>query len=156
MHHPKTGERDIPKTGPLSRLKNAPKDQIPISKAPRRQKSSRFYVKEKVQLEKTPGFHGKLLLRGDTSRSISDESVCDRGATASSTGTVHPKDSAMYGYLRFQRCLIGTSREGDQTADVARNPRVCEHEPRSADGSGLSRDCKYGMCGATDAAATSE
>ncbi|KAI9484636.1 protein phosphatase 2A regulatory B subunit [Zychaea mexicana] len=57
MHHPKSGERDIPKTGALNRLKNAPKDQIPISKAPRRQKSSRFYVKEKVQLEKTPGFH---------------------------------------------------------------------------------------------------
>ncbi|CDS02840.1 Putative Serine/threonine-protein phosphatase2A regulatory subunit delta isoform [Lichtheimia ramosa] len=56
-HHPKSGERDIPKTGALGRLKNAPKDQIPISKAPRRQKSSRFYVKEKVQLEKTPAFH---------------------------------------------------------------------------------------------------
>ncbi|KAI9323837.1 phosphatase 2A regulatory B subunit-domain-containing protein [Dichotomocladium elegans] len=54
--HPKSGDRDIPKTGPLGRLKNAPKDQIPISKAPRRQKSSRFYVKEKVQLEKTPAF----------------------------------------------------------------------------------------------------
>ncbi|KAG0193917.1 hypothetical protein DFQ28_002565 [Apophysomyces sp. BC1034] len=50
-------ERDIPKTGALNRLKNAPKDQIPISKAPRRQKSSRFYVTEKVQLEKSPGFH---------------------------------------------------------------------------------------------------
>ncbi|KAG0168099.1 Serine/threonine-protein phosphatase 2A 56 kDa regulatory subunit delta isoform [Apophysomyces sp. BC1034] len=59
MHNPhaKSGERDIPKTGPLNRLKNAPKDQIPISKAPRRQKSSRFYVTEKVQMEKTPGFH---------------------------------------------------------------------------------------------------
>ncbi|KAI7879031.1 protein phosphatase 2A regulatory B subunit [Lichtheimia hyalospora FSU 10163] len=56
-HHPKSGERDVPKTGALGRLKNAPKDQIPISKAPRRQKSSRFYVKEKVQLEKTPAFH---------------------------------------------------------------------------------------------------
>ncbi|CAO3597821.1 unnamed protein product [Absidia cylindrospora] len=52
-----TTERDIPKVGALNRLKNAPKDQIPISKAPRRQKSSRFYVTEKVQLERTPGFH---------------------------------------------------------------------------------------------------
>ncbi|KAI8367737.1 phosphatase 2A regulatory B subunit-domain-containing protein [Blakeslea trispora] len=50
--------KDVPKTGPLHhRLKNAPIDQIPISKAPRRQKSSRFYVTEKVQLEPTPGFH---------------------------------------------------------------------------------------------------
>lgn len=54
-----SNERDIPKTGTLARLKNAPKDQIPTIKAPRRQKSSRFYVKEKVQLHKTPGFHGK-------------------------------------------------------------------------------------------------
>ncbi|SAM04793.1 hypothetical protein [Absidia glauca] len=52
----KSSERDIPKTGALNRLKNAPKDQIPISKAPRRQKSSRFYVTEKVQLERTPAF----------------------------------------------------------------------------------------------------
>ncbi|CAO3684207.1 unnamed protein product [Rhizopus stolonifer] len=50
--HPK------PDTGPLyHRLKNAPIDQIPISKAPRRQKSSRFYVTEKVQLEPTPAFY---------------------------------------------------------------------------------------------------
>lgn len=49
-----------PDPGPLyHRLKNAPIDQIPISKAPRRQKSSRFYVTEKVQLEPTPAFHGK-------------------------------------------------------------------------------------------------
>jgi serine/threonine-protein phosphatase 2A regulatory subunit B' len=48
-----------PDSGPLyHRLKNAPIDQIPISKAPRRQKSSRFYVTEKVQLELTPAFHG--------------------------------------------------------------------------------------------------
>ncbi|CAO3623217.1 unnamed protein product [Cunninghamella echinulata] len=58
MHHGnKPSERDIPKTGALNRLRNAPKDQIPISKAPRRQKSSRFYVTEKVQLERTPAFH---------------------------------------------------------------------------------------------------
>ncbi|CDH57495.1 b-type regulatory subunit of protein phosphatase2a rts1p [Lichtheimia corymbifera JMRC:FSU:9682] len=50
-------ERDIPKTGALARMKNAPKDQIPTIKAPRRQKSSRFYVKEKVQVHKTPAFH---------------------------------------------------------------------------------------------------
>ncbi|KAI8637007.1 phosphatase 2A regulatory B subunit-domain-containing protein [Parasitella parasitica] len=55
--HVKPGDRDVPKTGPLHhRLKNAPIDQIPISKAPRRQKSSRFYVTEKVQLEPTPAF----------------------------------------------------------------------------------------------------
>ncbi|KAI8988779.1 phosphatase 2A regulatory B subunit-domain-containing protein [Pilobolus umbonatus] len=56
--HIKSGERDVPKTGPLHhRLKNSPIDQIPISKAPRRQKSSRFYVTEKVKVEPTPPFH---------------------------------------------------------------------------------------------------
>lgn len=60
--HVKPGDRDAPKTGPLHhRLKNAPMDQIPISKAPRRQKSSRFYVTEKVVLEPTPAFHGKCI-----------------------------------------------------------------------------------------------
>lgn len=50
----------MPKAGPISRLKNAPRDQIPVSsKTPRRQKSSRFYTKEKIQLERTPGFNGK-------------------------------------------------------------------------------------------------
>jgi serine/threonine-protein phosphatase 2A regulatory subunit B' len=52
----------MPKSGPISRLKNAPRDQIPVNKSPRRQKSSRFYAKEKIQLERTPGFHGKLPL----------------------------------------------------------------------------------------------
>lgn len=48
----------MPKSGPISRLKNAPRDQIPVTKTPRRQKSSRFYAKEKIQLERTPGFNG--------------------------------------------------------------------------------------------------
>ncbi|KAI7902115.1 phosphatase 2A regulatory B subunit-domain-containing protein [Cokeromyces recurvatus] len=48
---------EIPKTGPINRLKNAPKDQIPVSKSPRRQKSSRFYTKDKMQVERTPGFY---------------------------------------------------------------------------------------------------
>ncbi|CAO3654368.1 unnamed protein product [Mucor hiemalis] len=55
--HKANGERDIPKSGPISRLKNAPRDQITVSKTPRRQKSSRFYAKEKIQLERTPGFN---------------------------------------------------------------------------------------------------
>eukprot|EP00158_Paraphelidium_tribonemae_P005414 Partr_v1_DN27321_c0_g1_i8_m46381 putative Protein phosphatase 2A regulatory B subunit (B56 family) len=48
--------KDVPKSGPINRLKNAPKDSIPISKTPRRQRSSRFHVTEKVELEKLPAF----------------------------------------------------------------------------------------------------
>ncbi|KAJ3020269.1 UNVERIFIED_CONTAM: Serine/threonine-protein phosphatase 2A 56 kDa regulatory subunit delta isoform [Siphonaria sp. JEL0065] len=50
------GNREVPKAGGLNRLKGAPKDTIPISKAPRRQRSSRFHVTERVELEKLPGF----------------------------------------------------------------------------------------------------
>lgn len=37
-------------------LKGASKDTIPIGKVPRRQKSSRFHVYDKVALEKLPSF----------------------------------------------------------------------------------------------------
>ncbi|GJJ79000.1 serine/threonine-protein phosphatase 2A regulatory subunit B' [Entomortierella parvispora] len=50
-----TGEKEIPKSGPLNRMKNAPKDAIPISKTPRRQRSSRFHVTERVSLERLQG-----------------------------------------------------------------------------------------------------
>ncbi|KAJ3058502.1 Serine/threonine-protein phosphatase 2A 56 kDa regulatory subunit delta isoform, partial [Podochytrium sp. JEL0797] len=52
-----SGNREIPKVGgAMNRLKGAPKDTIPISKAPRRQRSSRFHVTERVELEKLPNF----------------------------------------------------------------------------------------------------
>ncbi|ORE13917.1 serine/threonine-protein phosphatase 2A regulatory subunit gamma isoform [Rhizopus microsporus] len=48
----------MPKTGPINRLKNAPRDRIPVNKTPtRRQKSSRFYSTEKIPLERTPSFN---------------------------------------------------------------------------------------------------
>lgn len=56
-HKPATsGDREVPKSGPLQRLKNGPKDVIPISKTPRRQRSSRFHVTERVELEKLSNF----------------------------------------------------------------------------------------------------
>ena len=52
--------KEVPKaSSTISRLKNTPKDTIPISKAPRRQRSSRFHVTERVELEKLAGFKGK-------------------------------------------------------------------------------------------------
>ncbi|KAF7721784.1 Serine/threonine-protein phosphatase 2A 56 kDa regulatory subunit gamma isoform [Apophysomyces ossiformis] len=41
----------------MNRLKSTPKDTIPVGKGPRRQKSSRFHVREKVELEKYPHFN---------------------------------------------------------------------------------------------------
>ncbi|KAF8933071.1 phosphatase 2A regulatory B subunit-domain-containing protein [Dissophora ornata] len=45
-------EKEVPKSGPINRMRNSPKDAIPISKTPRRQRSSRFHVTERVTLER--------------------------------------------------------------------------------------------------------
>lgn len=53
------GQPTPPKAGPLNRLRGTPKDTIPIvGKTPRKQRSSRFYVTEKVDIEKLPAFNG--------------------------------------------------------------------------------------------------
>ena len=53
---PKAGQKTF------DRLHTAPKaDQIPEGlKTPKRQHSSRFDISEKRDLEKLPGFHGKI------------------------------------------------------------------------------------------------
>jgi serine/threonine-protein phosphatase 2A regulatory subunit B' len=50
--------KEVPKNSQISRLKIGAKDNIPVSKTPRRQRSSRFHVSEKVELEKLLGFKG--------------------------------------------------------------------------------------------------
>ncbi|UOH85063.1 hypothetical protein LQV05_001880 [Cryptococcus neoformans] len=50
------GQPTPPKVGPMNRLRG-PKDTIPaVGKTPRKQRSSRFYVMEKVEIEKLPNF----------------------------------------------------------------------------------------------------
>ena len=57
------GQPTPPRAGPLTRLRG-PKDTIPIvGKTPRKQRSSRFYVTEKVEIEKLPNFLGMSLCR---------------------------------------------------------------------------------------------
>ena len=46
-----------PKSGPIAKIKSQ-KDTIPLLKTPKRQKSSRFHITEKVELEKLPPFKG--------------------------------------------------------------------------------------------------
>ena len=49
-----------PKAGQLTKLRQGPRDTIPIvGKSPRKQRSSRFHVTEKVHLEKLPAFNGE-------------------------------------------------------------------------------------------------
>jgi hypothetical protein len=50
-----------PKAGQLTKLRQGPRDTIPIvGKSPRKQRSSRFHVTEKVHLEKLPAFSGEF------------------------------------------------------------------------------------------------
>jgi serine/threonine-protein phosphatase 2A regulatory subunit B' len=56
-----------PKAGTLNRLRqgvtSGPKDTIPITSKtpPRKQRSSRFHVTERVEIEKLPNFGGELI-----------------------------------------------------------------------------------------------
>lgn len=52
-----TGEPAPPRNSTLSRLRSGPKDTIPV-KPPRKQRSSRFVITEKVEIEKLPPFMG--------------------------------------------------------------------------------------------------
>jgi serine/threonine-protein phosphatase 2A regulatory subunit B' len=52
-----TGEPIPPRNSTLSRLRSGPKDTIPV-KPPRKQRSSRFVITEKVEIEKLPPFMG--------------------------------------------------------------------------------------------------
>ncbi|KAG8935675.1 Serine/threonine-protein phosphatase 2A 56 kDa regulatory subunit delta isoform [Tulasnella sp. 419] len=46
-----------PRASTLNRLRSGPKDTIPVGKPPRKQRSSRFHVNEKVEIEKLPSFN---------------------------------------------------------------------------------------------------
>ena len=70
-HRPPTADRlsldhsngNVPRTSTLNRLRAGPKDTIPIvGKPPRKQRSSRFVVTEKVDIERLPPFMGSSLL----------------------------------------------------------------------------------------------
>lgn len=54
-----TTEPAIPPKAGLNRLRQGPKDTIPVNAKtpPRKQRSSRFHVTEKVELEKLPNFN---------------------------------------------------------------------------------------------------
>lgn len=53
------GSATPPRAGTLNRLRSGPKDTIPmVGKPPRKQRSSRFVVSEKVEIERLPPFLG--------------------------------------------------------------------------------------------------
>ena len=57
-----TGEPVLPRQSALSKLRSGPKDTIPL-KPPRKQRSSRFVITEKVEIEKLPPFLGPSCVR---------------------------------------------------------------------------------------------
>jgi hypothetical protein len=48
--NPLAANQSASKTGPIAKIKNQ-KDTFPVTKTPKRQKSSRFHISEKVKLE---------------------------------------------------------------------------------------------------------
>ena len=60
--HP-TQPKETPPLGPLGKIKNAKDLPISAAKTPKRQKSSRFHVAERVELEKLPNLKGFLLIK---------------------------------------------------------------------------------------------
>ena len=56
------GAATPPRNTTLNRLRAGPKDTIPmVGKPPRKQRSSRFVVTEKVEIERLPAFAGALI-----------------------------------------------------------------------------------------------
>lgn len=60
-----------PRAGTFNRLRTGPKDTIPmVGKPPRKQRSSRFVVTEKVEIERLPPFLGAQHLLSHSGRFV--------------------------------------------------------------------------------------
>ena len=111
-----------PASGTLGRLRSGSPDTIPTAgKTPRKQRSSRFHVSDRVVLERLPGFNGELssssfpslppfrfVVVGSSPLS-SRRWFClcfpsGRCGSCRSDGALHPEAAAVLGGLRFQRC----------------------------------------------------
>lgn len=65
------GSATPPRASTLNRLRSGPKDTIPIvGKPPRKQRSSRFVVTEKVEIERLPPFMGMPFYHRTSSASL--------------------------------------------------------------------------------------
>jgi len=65
------GNATPPRASTLNRLRPGPKDLIPmVGKPPRKQRSSRFIVTEKIEIERLPPFMGTLFHAHVWSRSL--------------------------------------------------------------------------------------
>ena len=75
-----------------------PKDTIPIAKTPRKQRSSRFHVTEKVEIHRLPSFLGSFALSSWPSR-LAETDLSFRGPFQRSTRPVPAKTAAKRGRL---------------------------------------------------------
>lgn len=161
------GQATPPKAGAQSagklRPAGTPKDTIPMAKTPRKQRSSRFHVTEKVELERLPGFMGELApapsfvvptVPSLTARASSFTShpftfalYVHRGSCSRATRLVPPKATPMRGRVRLQRCLDRHWGQADQGGHPRRDARVDHHPTRRHHRERLPGSCSYGTLG---------
>ena len=110
-----------------AQAQGTPKDTIPLSKTPRKQRSSRFHVTEKVELERLPGFLGEsniLIELHPASRLTLSCCSSRRGPRRRAPRSLPPETSPMCRRFRFQRCRNRTRRKADQGSNTRRDARL--------------------------------
>lgn len=124
-----------PKAASLTRLRQSPsnsgpKDTIPITSKtpPRKQRSSRFHVTEKVELEKLPHFNGMCPSPRFFDPHIAIQQLTpslfgsnNRGGPRGSTRALRPKASSVFARVRLQRRQPGARGQADQSRYTTRD-----------------------------------
>lgn len=135
-----------PKAGPIGKLRQAgPKDTIPMTKTPRKQRSSRFHVTERVELEPLPGFLGESLVlihefgagragegemrrdrraRGSVGRQLTRLFALCRGTGPRTTRSLPPEAPPVLSRVRLQRRFDRDWGEANQGGYVVGDARM--------------------------------
>ena len=95
-----------PTAGPINKPRQAgggPKDTIPMAKTPRKQRSSRFHVTERVELERLPGFMGAFAFAGSGHTELMPCDVAQRFRCTNATS------SSFRSCTSAQSCLTSTT-----------------------------------------------
>ena len=90
-----------PRANTLNRLRSGPRDTIPIvGKPPRKQRSSRFVVTEKVEIEKLPPFAGSHSFQTYPCRATTNP--IPRNSTHRALSTIYQEAQSMPCIIRLQ------------------------------------------------------
>lgn len=108
-----------------------PKDMIPAVKSPRRQRSSRFFGQEQVELEPYPHFSGMFVCMCVCVYVCSIFhlplfcSTSIRGATDATTWIILSQVEPVSNHVRFQWSRQRPQRKGNQATSVTRLIGIC-------------------------------